>query len=147
MQLERKLNFDSDRASDAFGTALRRVLSNYGTRNSIIDSIDLVETVARKYGMDINDDLIKQLVFVNEIDRMFGSVAPSSFKGQIEQAAKKGLDFARSDAANEKAFMIAVGAKDLMKTKTSQKAAIEAMKKLLKRRSSQTKNDQGSTRP
>lgn len=140
----KKVEFDSDRASDAFGTALRRVLSNYGTRNSIIDSIDLVETVARKYGMDINDDLIKQLVFVNEIDRMFGSVAPSSFKGQIEQAAKKGLDFARSDAAN-KAFMIAVGAKDLMKTKTSQKAAIEAMKKLLKRRSSQTKNDQGST--
>jgi hypothetical protein len=140
----KKVEFDSDRASDAFGTALRRVLSNYGTRNSIIDSIDLAETVARKYGMDINDDLIKQLVFVNEIDRMFGSVAPSSFKGQIEQAAKKGLDFARSDAAN-KAFMIAVGAKDLMKTKTSQKAAIEAMKKLLKRRSSQTKNDQGST--
>jgi hypothetical protein len=140
----KKVEFDSDRASDAFGTALRKVLSNYGTRNSIIDSIDLVETVARKYGMNINDDLIKQLVFVNEIDRMFGSVAPSSFKGQIEQAAKKGLDFARSDAAN-KAFMIAVGAKDLMKTKTSQKAAIEAMKKLLKRRSSQTKNDQGST--
>lgn len=140
----KKVDFDSDRAPDAFGTALRKVLSNYGTRNSIIDSIDVAESVAKKYGMNVTDNLIKQLVFVNEIDRMFGSVAPSSFKGQIEQAAQKGLDFARSDAAN-KALMIALGTKDAMATKISQEAAIDAIKKILKRRSRETKNDQGPT--
>jgi hypothetical protein len=109
-----------------------------------LTQLTLAESVAKKYGMNVTDNLIKQLVFVNEIDRMFGSVAPSSFKGQIEQAAQKGLDFARSDAAN-KALMIALGTKDAMATKISQEAAIDAIKKILKRRSRETKNDQGPT--
>jgi undecaprenyl pyrophosphate synthase len=87
----KKVNFDSDRAGEAFGTALRKVLSNYGSRNTIIDAIDRVETTSKKYGLQIKDDLMNQIIFVNEIDRMFGAVAKGSMKGIFEQSFKRGL--------------------------------------------------------
>lgn len=127
----KKVNFDSDRAGEAFGTALRKVLSNYGSRNQIIDAIDSVETVAKKYGLKINDDLINQIIFVNEIDRMFGAVAPGSFKGQIEQALQKGSDFARSSAA-EKAVMILGKAGEAMRG-INEENAIKAIEEILRR--------------
>ena len=141
----KKVDFDSPRAKDAFGTALRKVLSNYGTRNNIIDAIDVAESISRKYGMDVKDNLIKQLIFVNELDRMFGSVAPSSFKGQIQQAMKTGLDLARSSSAEKAYSMVdaAVGAgAKVMKKEINEENAILAMKKVLKRPSTkQTKTD------
>jgi undecaprenyl pyrophosphate synthase len=127
----KKVNFDSDRAGEAFGTALRKVLSNYGSRNQIIDAIDSVETVAKKYGLKINDDLINQIIFVNEIDRMFGAVAPGSFKGQIEQALQKGSDFAGSSAA-EKAVMILGKAGEAMRG-INEENAIKAIEEILRR--------------
>lgn len=135
----KKVNFESDRAGEAFGTALRKVLSNYGSRNQIIDAIDSVETVAKKYGLKINDDLINQIIFVNEIDRMFGAVAPGSFKGQIEQALQKGSDFARSSAA-EKAVMILGKAGEAMRG-INEENAIKAIEEILRR---QTKEPAGT---
>jgi hypothetical protein len=95
--------------------------------------------------MDVKDNLIKQLIFVNELDRMFGSVAPSSFKGQIQQAMKTGLELARSSSAEKAYSMVdaAVGAgAKVMKKEINEKNAILAMKKVLKRPSTkQTKTD------
>ena len=127
----KKVNFESDRAGEAFGTALRKVLSNYGSRNTIIDSIDRVETIAKKYGLQIKDDLINQIIFVNEIDRMFGAVAPGSLKGQLEQALQKGSDFARSSAA-EKAVML-VGKLGEAVRGINEENAIRAIEEILRR--------------
>ena len=109
------------------------------SRNQIIDAIDSVETVAKKYGLKINDDLINQIIFVNEIDRMFGAVAPGSFKGQIEQALQKGSDFARSSAA-EKAVMILGKAGEAMRG-INEENAIKAIEEILRR---QTKEPAGT---
>ena len=132
----KKVNFESSRANEAFGTALRAILSNYGSRNNIIDAIDVAETIASKYGLKIEDSLIKQLVFVNEIDRMFGAVATGSFKGQIEQSIRKGSDFARSSAA-EKAIIMAENIAEAVRG-INEESAIRAIEEILKRRDSST---------
>ena len=127
----KKVNFESDRAGEAFGTALRKVLSNYASRNTIIDSIDRVETIAKKYGLQIKDDLINQIIFVNEIDRMFGAVAKGSLKGIFEQSLQKGSDFARSSAA-EKAVML-VGKLGEAVRGINEENAIKAIEEILRR--------------
>ena len=127
----KKVNFESDRAGEAFGTALRKVLSNYASRNTIIDSIDRVETIAKKYGLKIKDDLMNQIIFVNEIDRMFGAVAKGSMKGIFEQSLQKGSDFARSSAA-EKAVML-VGKLGEAVRGINEENAIKAIEEILRR--------------
>ena len=127
----KKVNFESDRAGEAFGTALRKVLSNYASRNTIIDSIDRVETIAKKYGLKIKDDLMTQIIFVNEIDRMFGAVAKGSLKGVFEQGLRKGSDFARSSAA-EKAVMLVGRAGEAVRG-INEENAIKAIEEILRR--------------
>lgn len=127
----KRIDFGSKSAEQAFGTALRKVLSNYNTRTLIIDAIDKADQIASQYGMKINDDIINQLIFVNEIDRMFGAVAPGTFKGQIEQALKTGLDIARSSAA-EKAMQLAMSAAEKARG-INEENAIKAIKQLLER--------------
>lgn len=127
----KRIDFESKSAEQAFGTALRKVLSNYNTRTLIIDAIDRADAIAAQYGMKLNDDIINQLIFVNEIDRMFGAVAPGTFKGQIEQALKTGLDIARSSAA-EKAMQMAMSAAEKARG-INEENAIKAIKQLLER--------------
>lgn len=126
------VNFESDRSNAAFGTALRKVLTNYGSRNSIIDAIDGVEMIAKKYGLKIEDDLINQIIFVNELDRMFGSAATGSLKGVMEQALRKGSDFARSSAA-EKAITLAEEVREAVRG-INEENAIKSIEEILKRR-------------
>ena len=128
----KKVNFESDRSNAAFGTALRKVLTNYGSRNSIIDAIDGVEMIAKKYGLKVEDDLMSQIIFVNEIDRMFGAAATGSFKGQIEQALRKGSDFARSSAV-EKVVTLAGKAGEAVRG-INEENAIKSIEEILKRR-------------
>jgi hypothetical protein len=127
----RKVDFDSDRAGEAFGTALRKVLSNYASRNTIIDAIDRVETTSKKYGLQIKEDLMNQIIFVNEIDRMFGAVAKGSMKGIFEQSLQKGSDFARSSAA-EKAIMLAGKLGEAVRG-INEENAIKAIEEILRR--------------
>jgi hypothetical protein len=127
----KKVNFDSDRAGEAFGTALRKVLSNYASRNTIIDAIDRVETTSKKYGLQIKEDLMNQIIFVNEIDRMFGAVAKGSMKGIFEQSLQKGSDFARSSAA-EKAIMLAGKLGEAVRG-INEENAIKAIEEILRR--------------
>jgi len=114
----------------AFGTSLRKILSNYGSRVQMMDAIANAEGTASKYGMKMNDDLIRQLVFSNEIDRMFGSFAPTSFKGQIESATKQGLDMARKSIL-ETAVDLAGKTSERIRG-INEKNAIKAIEKMLK---------------
>ena len=127
----KQVDFEGDMASEAFGLAMRKVLSNYGSRNTILQSIDAVETTAKKYGLKIEDDLINQIIFVNEVDRMFGAVASGSLKGQIEQGLQKGSDFARSSAL-EKAVML-VGKSAEAVRGINEENAIKSIEAILRR--------------
>ena len=124
------IDMNSPNAAKAFGTASRKVLSNYGSRVQMIDALDGVETVAKKYGMNVEDDIVNQVIFANEIDRMFGASASTSFKGQIEQAVSKGVDAARRNLVDTAVDLAKTG---IEKTRgINEDNAIKAIETLLK---------------
>jgi hypothetical protein len=127
-----QIDFDSENANKALGTAMRKLTSNYGTRANLIDSLDQANQVASKYGMKLDDDIVNQLIFVNELDRMFGAAAQTSLKGQVSEAMQTGLDIARGNAAQRAMELVAEKAQNLRGV--NKENAIKAMEEILKRK-------------
>lgn len=127
-----QIDFDSPNANKALGTAMRKLTSNYGTRANLIDSLDQANQVASKYGMKLDDDILNQLIFVNELDRMFGAAAQTSLKGQVSEAMQTGLDIARGNAAQRAMELVAEKAQNLRGV--NKENAIKAMEEILKRK-------------
>jgi len=126
-----RLDFDSPNAPAQFGTASRKILSNYASRANMLDALDQVEGTARKYGMRFNDDILNQLIFVNELDRMFGAPADMTFKGQISQALQTGVDVARGNVA-QRAFDLLSDKFEKMRG-VNEENAIKSMEDILNR--------------
>lgn len=131
----KNIDLEGKNVDKAFGTAMRRVVSNYGNRVNMIDSLDQVNQVAQKYGMPIKNDLINQMVFVNELDRMFGAPASGTFKGQISEALKTGLDIVRGGAAQKAMDLAAAGLEKA--SGINEDNAIKTIEQLLKRKTGQ----------
>jgi hypothetical protein len=127
-----QIDFDSPNANKALGTAMRKLTSNYGTRANLIDSLDQANQVASKYGMKLDDDIVNQLIFVNELDRMFGAAADTSLKGQMSQALETGVEIARGNAAQRAIELVAEKAQNLRGV--NKENAIKAMEEILKRK-------------
>lgn len=130
-----QIDFDSPNANKALGTAMRKLTSNYGTRANLIDSLDQANQVASKYGMKLDDDIMNQLIFVNELDRMFGAAAQTSLKGQVSEAMQTGLDIARGNAAQRAMELVVEKAQNLRGV--NKENAIKAMEEILKRKANQ----------
>ena len=129
------INFDSENANKALGTAMRKLTSNYGTRANLIDALDQANSTATKYGMKLDDDIVNQLIFVNELDRMFGAAAQTSLKGQVAEAMQTGVDIARGGAARRAVELLAEKAEELRGINKDN--AVKAMEELLKRKAGQ----------
>jgi hypothetical protein len=130
-----QINFDSPNAEKALGTAMRKLTSNYGTRANLIDALDKANQTATKYGMKIDDDVLNQLIFVNELDRMFGAAAQTSLKGQVAEAMQTGVDVARGNIASRAFDLLAQKAENLRGI--SKENAVKSMEELLKRKAGQ----------
>ena len=127
-----QINFDSPNADKALGVAMRKLTSNYGTRANLIDALDQANQIATKYGMKIEDDVINQLIFVNELDRMFGAQAQTSLKGQVAEAMETGVGIARGGGASRAFELLAEKAENLRGV--NKENAVKAMEELLKRK-------------
>ena len=127
-----RINFDSPSANKQLGTAMRKLTSNYGTRAELIDALDLANSTSTKYGLKLDDDIINQLIFVNELDRMFGAQAQTSLKGQVAEAMQTGVDIARGGGARRALELLAEGAENLRGI--NKENAVKAMEELLKRK-------------
>jgi small nuclear ribonucleoprotein (snRNP)-like protein len=127
-----QIDFDSENANKALGVAMRKLTSNYGTRANLIDALDQANQAATKYGMKIEDDIVNQLIFVNELDRMFGAAAQTSLKGQVAEAMQTGVDIARGGAARRAVELLAEKAEELRGI--NKENAIKAIEELLKRK-------------
>jgi len=127
-----QIDFDSENANKALGVAMRKLTSNYGTRANLIDALDQANQAATKYGMKIEDDIVNQLIFVNELDRMFGAAAQTSLKGQVAEAMQTGVDIARGGAARRAFELLAEKAEELRGI--NKENAIKAIEELLKRK-------------
>ena len=127
-----QIDFESPNAALQLGTAMRKLTSNYGTRANLIDALDEVNKTSTKYGMKIDDDVINQLIFVNELDRMFGAAADTSLKGQMAQSIQTGADIARGGATQRAIELLAAGAERMRGI--NKENAIKSMEILLKTR-------------
>ena len=129
----RKMNLIGENASKSIGTLTRRLLSNAQSRITLLDSINEVERVGRKYGGKFDDDVISQVLFVDELDALFGPVARTSLQGQGEQIARR---TAQAATSKEGAFSAAVdvAGKGVEKLRgINEEAAFKAIKELLKK--------------
>lgn len=99
----KKMDLTGPNADKAVGTLVRRLMSNTQSRVNLMDAIDSLEGVSKKYGGRFNDDLMTQMLFVDELDNVFKPVARTSFQGQIGQAidraARPSLKDMAADAA------------------------------------------------
>jgi hypothetical protein len=126
------IDFDSANANKALGVAMRKLTSNYGTRANLIDALDQANQSSIKYGMRLDEDIVNQLIFVNELDRMFGAAAQTSLKGQVAEAMQTGVDIARGGAARRAVELLAEKAEELRGI--NKENAVKAMEELLKRK-------------
>jgi hypothetical protein len=68
------------------GTAMRGLFSNNKSRTNLLSTIDLSQETLRKYGVQLDEDIVRQAAFADVLERIYGSQAPTSFAGGIERA-------------------------------------------------------------
>lgn len=107
----KKMDLTGKNADKATGTLMRRLMSNAQSRVNLVDAIDKIEGTANKYSSyakpktidgklllpdasmtskGFTDDLLSQILFADELDSVFGSVARTSFAGQTARGLKEG---------------------------------------------------------
>ncbi|MEE9223098.1 MAG: hypothetical protein V3V40_06535 [Nitrosomonadaceae bacterium] len=99
----KKVDMDAKSGENAMGNRMRGVLSNNVNKELLKAAAEQADTIAKKYehgaGLikrigptpktKLNDDLLDQVVFVDELDRRFGTLATTGFQGQIKQGVEQ----------------------------------------------------------
>jgi len=85
----RKMDLTGTSAEQAIGQLMRRLMSNAQSRVKLLDTVNDLEAMAVKHGGKFDDDLLTQVLFVDELDSVFGPAARTSFQGQISQAVER----------------------------------------------------------
>lgn len=101
----KKVDLTSDRATESVGRNLRKVMSNYNTREQLLDVIENIETVAKKHGGEFDSNILLQTLYANELDNVFGAAARTSLRGEVGGAVK---DAARAASGQAGLFGAAV---------------------------------------
>lgn len=111
-----KMDLTGKRADKATGTLMRRVMGNAQSRVNLVDALDEIEGVATKFknkmigeggelllegpdiisGRGFKDDLLSQILFADELDKVFKPVARASFEGLVGRSVERGLGAATS---------------------------------------------------
>jgi len=127
----RKMDLTGPNSDKAVGTLLRRMMSNTQSRVNLVDAVDNLDEVAKRYGGQFDDNVSVQMLFADELDRVFKPSARTSFAGQIGQEVER--------AAQQPANQTVVGAIAKAAGKGVEKArginennAIKSIKELLK---------------
>lgn len=90
-----KFNPSDANANARVGTLARRILSNAQSRTEVINALQNLQDVAEINGGKFSDDIIAQTVFVNDLERMFGTQAPTSLAGEVSKGVQKAGTFAK----------------------------------------------------
>jgi len=92
----KKMNISDDFAKARVGTKFRSVMSNSDRRTTLLPLVRDLQDVAKKYGMDIEEDILNQAGFADTLERMFGPEADTGFEkliGRGLQGAEAAADF------------------------------------------------------
>lgn len=70
------------------GVVMRRVLSNTKSRSDLLQMLESSQSILKKYGVKLDEDIITQASFADTLEKMLGSEAPASFLGQLEKGVE-----------------------------------------------------------
>jgi hypothetical protein len=87
----RSIDFNSDNLEKSLGTVSRRLLSNAQTRVTQLDAMTELENIGKKYGAKFDDDITTQVLFVDELDRVFSPAAKTSLQGDVSKVMERGV--------------------------------------------------------
>jgi len=140
----RKMDLTGPNADKATGTLMRRLMGNAQSRIRLLDSIREIEAVAKKHGgfggplkikgkvaKGLENDLITQVLFADELDAVFGPAARTSLQGEFDRVIKKSFEAAARRGAVD--IGIEVVSKVVKKSRRINEAnAFKSIKELLK---------------
>lgn len=129
----RRFDPSAENAGSYAGQELRKVLSNYQKRADLISAIDKLDETAAKYGAQFGDDPINQVVFLNDLERVFGSFADNSLQGTIEKGAGRAARAATGRYGVSDLVLDAAGSVINKVYGVNEQKAIGAMRELLRR--------------
>lgn len=129
----KKMDLFGPNAEKATGTLLRRMMSNAQSRVNLVDAVDSLDSIAKKYGASFGDDISSQMLFVDELDGVFGTAARTSFAGETAKGVKRGAE-ALTGQKTATGVALEVGAAGLEKLRgINQENAFKTISELLKR--------------
>ena len=129
-----KFSAKDPNANARIGTLARRILSNAQSRTDVINSLQKLQDVAEQYGGKFSDDVVTQTVFINDLERMFGTQAPTSLAGEVTKGVQKAGSFAKKLQNSSGLFDIALqlGGEGIEKARgINEENLIKAIKLLL----------------
>ena len=132
-KLPKKIDFDDPRAVEAMGQELRKYLTNYASRNELINAVNSVDSLASDYAGQNPIQLNRLIVFNNTLDDRFIPSARGSFKGEIRTSTDRSIDvtqMASKTAALNKAANTLVESLEKFKNINDQEA-FNSMQRLL----------------
>ena len=66
----------------------------------MMGAINKAENTVKQYGGKVEGDLTGQVIFANELDHMFGDVAPGSMRSMMQSAGELGIEAASKSKEN-----------------------------------------------
>ncbi len=81
----------SENAEKQLVNVTRSLMSNNQKRIPAMDAINSLQEAGKKYGVKFDDDILKQAAFMDDLENLLGSSAPTSFGGQIERFAGRAI--------------------------------------------------------
>lgn len=78
-------------AASQLGSLSRRLTSNYATRVPLQGAIRDLEKVASEYGVRFSDNINAQVMFVNELESLFGPQASTGIEAAVAQGTSRAL--------------------------------------------------------
>jgi hypothetical protein len=82
----KRIDLFDNNANQAIGTEMRKLLSNYGVRQTLNNSLNVLDDTSKALGGSFGTNFRELNRFSNVLDKRFGSVAENSFKGNIDSA-------------------------------------------------------------
>lgn len=131
----KNVDLRSPNTDKALGTAFRKVLSNYQSRQQQLDLLAQMDRITGKYGGDFSDSMYDQLLVANELETMFDLAPRNTLQGQVKSGVGQSLIDFSGDATIAAARVGAnIFDKAISKARgVNEKAALKAIDDLLKR--------------
>lgn len=130
-----KFDVNAPGAEKQIGTLARRVLSNAQSRVQVTNALNDLQTVAEQFGGKFDDDIITQIVFVDELERLFGTSASTSLAGEVSKGVQKATGIVGKMKSAEGIFDLALqaGAEGIEKARgINKEGLVSSLREILK---------------